>query len=615
VELAEGFWLGFLFSVSPRSTEVLSRRMEVLLRGQVRNFFRLQPRTPAELREVLAFLLSPEAATAGCIWVEALNLDPGEGSERPWEKTWLDLIVRMNERRDALRRHLHGGLVLAAAPPMKSLFRELASDLWSIRALVVELPAAPPARQTLPTAPLHSWTKSPTRDDSLPPVDASFLLSDSARILKHASEDDPGIVDVLLRKSRALSWTDKTGEAIETARRARELARKHARKSPLLEANALHELAVAEAAHGDAAAAIEHFEEALHLIGDSHQPLRINLLYALARLAYERQETEIARGAFEKLLDLRRSQRASLGDNPQTLRNLSFALNWMGRVLQDQGNLSAAFASFEESVSLCRQLRASLSDNPQTLRDLSIALNSMGHVLLDQGNLSAASASFEESVSLCRQLRASLGDNPQTLRDLSSALNWLGRGALAMRDMTAAFSSFEEALDLGHRLRSLTGDTHDIRNLLSRILERQGDAHLADGRLPATLAAYDEALVLRRQWQASLGDTPETLCGLITLLLKTSRAHLSLGELAAATTDFGEAATLCRQWRAAFPEHCEALSDVIQLLHALETSQANASEPDAATKLRAAALEFRKFVESSVPPGAQVRVPSPSSEL
>jgi hypothetical protein len=140
LELADGFWLGFIFSPSPLNSAVLRRRTERLLRGQTRRLESFQPDSPSALKALLPALFTPEVASAGGTWVEALYLDPGDGEERPGREAWLELVSRMNERRDALRRHLHGGLVLVAPLEMKLPMREAASDLWSIRALVVELP-------------------------------------------------------------------------------------------------------------------------------------------------------------------------------------------------------------------------------------------------------------------------------------------------------------------------------------------------------------------------------------------------------------------------------------------------------------------------------------------
>jgi len=104
----------------------------------------LIPKEPAELRAVLPWLLAPEQQAARCIWVQALSIDSAGREEQPWAEAWGELFLRSNERRDALRRHLKGGLVLVAPMAMKVLVREAAPDLWSVRSIVIELvPDAP----------------------------------------------------------------------------------------------------------------------------------------------------------------------------------------------------------------------------------------------------------------------------------------------------------------------------------------------------------------------------------------------------------------------------------------------------------------------------------------
>ena len=86
------------------------------------------------------------------------------------------------------------------------------------------------------------------------------------------------------------------------------------------------------------------------------------------------------------------------------------------------GNLEAARTAYRESLELRRQLRATLGDTPQALRDLSISLDNVGQVEGDLGNLEAARTAYRESLELRRHLRAALGDTPQALRDLSVSL-------------------------------------------------------------------------------------------------------------------------------------------------------------------------------------------------
>ncbi|MCP5310606.1 MAG: tetratricopeptide repeat protein [Zoogloeaceae bacterium] len=110
--------------------------------------------------------------------------------------------------------------------------------------------------------------------------------------------------------------------------------------------------------------------------------------------------------------------RKTSGKGPQVLRDLSIALDNVGRVARDLGDLSAARVAFEESLSLRRQLREALGEGPQVLRDLSVSLDNVGGVAGDLGDLSAARVAFEESLSLRRQLAESFPDIPRLLRDL-----------------------------------------------------------------------------------------------------------------------------------------------------------------------------------------------------
>jgi hypothetical protein len=137
-------------------------------------------------------LFSPEDASAGCTWVEALHLQPGDGAERPWREAWLELVSRMNERRDALRRHLRGGLVLVAPPEMKLSMREAASDLWSIRALVVELPLAAESSPRESRLRVESFSdRAVSGKGSEAEALTEFTLAESERLLGKATAGDP----------------------------------------------------------------------------------------------------------------------------------------------------------------------------------------------------------------------------------------------------------------------------------------------------------------------------------------------------------------------------------------------------------------------------------------
>ncbi|HEX8820887.1 MAG TPA: tetratricopeptide repeat protein [Archangium sp.] len=640
LELAEGFWLGFIFSPSPLTSGVLRRRTELLLRGQTRRLESFHPESPLDLKGLLPSLVTPEVANAGCTWVEALNLDPGDGTERPWREAWMELVSRMNERRDALRRHLHGGLVLVAPPETKLLMREAASDLWSIRALVVELPLVAevsPRESRLNTESFSARAvggKGPEAEAM-----TEFALAESERLLAKATDDDPRKIGLLLRRVEALRSSGRTGEAVETARRARELALKASPGGLRLQAVTLHMLALAEKDHGDSAAATEHLEQAIKVLGGGDNRYRFLLLKELASLALWRGDLESALAAYEEALDLARQFRTALGDTPEALHDVGASLDKVGNVQQRLGNLPAAHtayeealvlarqlcivrgdspdalhdlsvavvkvgdvqlrlgnfpaasAAYEESLLLSRQICAALGDTPVALRDLSVSLSAMGDVQQSLGNLQAARAAYEESLALDRQIRAALGDTPVALRDLSISLNNVGEVQQSLGNLQAARAAYEESLALRRQLRAASGDTPEALRDLSVSLDRMGDVQQSLGNLPAAFAAHEESLALRRQLRAALGDIPEALRDLSVSLDRMGEVQQSLGNLSAASAAYEESLALDRQFH-------ELMGDMPQTLEDLAVSLAKVADIREALGDRAGAALARKEAQA-----------------
>lgn len=234
--------------------------------------------------------------------------------------------------------------------------------------------------------------------------------------------------------------------------------------------------------------------------------------------------------------------RASVGDTPQTLRDLSVSLERLGDVELDAGNLLAATAAYRECLELDRLRRMRQGDTPQVLRDLSISLQKLGDVQCEAGNLSVATEAYRESLELCRRLRTSLGEIPQALRDLSISLHKFGDVEREVGNLPAARAAYRESLELIRQLRVSLGDTPQALRDLSISLDMFGDVEREAGNFPAAAAAYRESLELRRQLRASLGDTPQTLRDLSISLDRLGDVEAEMGNPAGA-----EAARLERQ--------------------------------------------------------------------
>lgn len=164
ITLAEGFWLGFVFTASASDARALRDRVERLLGEQGRSLLAITPPSPAELRYVLADVFEPAALRAKCIWIEATIEEPQGSSESPWKDAWGWVVLRLNERRERVQRNIPGGLVLVMPPSMKPIVREAASDLWDIRAIVIELDPGEPIKPEIPRAPPRDVQSNFPRD-------------------------------------------------------------------------------------------------------------------------------------------------------------------------------------------------------------------------------------------------------------------------------------------------------------------------------------------------------------------------------------------------------------------------------------------------------------------
>ncbi|MGH2733418.1 MAG: tetratricopeptide repeat protein [Actinomycetota bacterium] len=336
-----GFWLGFIFTSSPKTAAALLRRVEHLMRFRGRATVLLRPEEPAVLAGLLPAILRCATPTTGCVWVEAVRSDPPGSEHRRggWTAAWEELLIDMNERRDTIRRSVAAGLVLAAPQHLKVRARTVSPDLWAVRSLVMEMPgsagkgsidllASPPARGVG----LETHEPASGRPRSGFAVEEDRPLADELRR-----------VESLLAQGQAAAAARAGERAVEGAR---------ARGAPPSDlALAFLWLARAEEAEGDRAAAAEHLERALALKPDD-PALRVELLDMVGELATERADLDRATAVYEESLSIRRRLVGSVGETPTALRDLSVSLDNVGQVRREAGDLSGATAAYEEARSV-----------------------------------------------------------------------------------------------------------------------------------------------------------------------------------------------------------------------------------------------------------------------
>ena len=134
------FWVAWVFTDDARVVRAYQQRMAALLADKERTQRIIEPATPARARVCLDAILSEDTAAAHCVWVNLVRIDvlATPESEDSWSHAWQWLMMRANEHRGRLSRHLPGGLIIAGSSAFKAGTAAAAPDLWSIRALVLE---------------------------------------------------------------------------------------------------------------------------------------------------------------------------------------------------------------------------------------------------------------------------------------------------------------------------------------------------------------------------------------------------------------------------------------------------------------------------------------------
>ena len=411
-ELADDPWLGFIFCPAPNPVAVLRHRTALMLQQRAKQLRLITPGSPEALRELMPQLFE-SASQADCVWVEAIAVDGPLADDElgPWAGAWDWLMLRLNERRDALLRRLRGALVFAVHPTWKPRARNAAPDYWSVCSLVLEL----------------AGSKS---GDGIDRPSVSAFTSDS----DDDAEYVPSVPDALAAVKRLAATSSPDSQS---------LARLHMRAASAL-------LAAARASE-----AAGQIEQALAQLGDRRLRLRAQALMLAARVKRAENDVETALRHLGEAVLLWRSLLDEIGEMPQTLRDLAVALMEIGDLHMNVGDITAAKTPCEESLAINRRIVQTAGETPQHLRDLAVALNKVGDLHGAAGDTAAARDAYGESLTLCRRLLEATGETPQGLRDLAVALGKLGDVNAAEGDAAAAKAASDESSTVRRRLRAL----------------------------------------------------------------------------------------------------------------------------------------------------------------
>lgn len=516
-ELASGFWLGFVFVPSGRVAGVLRARLEKKLAEEEKVILVIRPAAPFRLKGAVQTLMERGGKPGvGCIWLEAVYTDVLTAAEKPWESAWREMLIRANEQRDALRATMKHGLVLVAPPNVKPLVRELAPDLWHVRALVSGIAAEPAPARTEDSAIFELprlAVKAPAWRGTMLGVGASPSKAALSRpdppssqpARKRPSERPPPQDDRAQRVSTAGQLVAEAERALDEAehRKATMIALRAAASleglDPLVESRAWMIAAIAKLNEADPAAA-EYAEKAIE-VRRRADPSAVPVAWLIVR-ASALMKSGRADEARRALVDAYHHGRDRHRQSPnlETALDLADVLCWTGELLLPDDAARATLA-LEEAHRLITSVDLS-QDAALPRRNLEMLVR-LGDAYRQLGRDADAEAVFSLGAGTAAERISETSTDTAALRDASVLYNRLGTVQLASGDTAHAIDVFQRAAALRRRVLDAVGSdrakSDQALTELVSALDKLLSALRAAGREPDAKAVAAEIDALRRE--------------------------------------------------------------------------------------------------------------------
>lgn len=430
-----GFWFALVVGDDARPRARLRDQAERWCREQGKPFFVHAP-PPDRLARLAVELAS--GVEPGIHWIRTDG--PGWLIEE-WDEAASQLFLAMNERREAYRKRLDGGVIIEGRESLKRLLRDLSPDLFSIRAFIAE-----PGASVEATPRVLEW-RAPARSGMEFMAQAADPDRELERAAKLAAATSLGARRARRNALITAAWGLAIGGRLEEAERCidtliREQVDDISRDTDKVTLNVLH---------GLIAQAKGNLDLSLNRLDD-----------ALCTLKH-------------------RGGSGTAGE----LAVLQLILGARGEVLETRGDLHAAEASFREQHDVLQALtKIGHSDRGMQLRTF-VVRRRIAVLVSDRREHAAAEQMLLESLEVLeRTAKEHPTESPWWVELLEHYFE-LSNTLAARGDLAKAREAGEAALQIAQRFADDDGDERWSSMLwkllvrLSTIASRQGDSTAA----------------------------------------------------------------------------------------------------------------------------------------
>lgn len=501
LENQTGFWFGLVVGDDPAPRARMCDAAASFCMEHHRPFF-LHATQPSELVATVVALAG--GTQPGIHWIRADGL---ESLQEAWNAGVAQMFMAMNERREAYRKRFNGGIIVEGRSALKRILREMAPDMFSVRAFIAE-PGADPRDTTdeIPEwrAPMLSTWKAPEYI-----LDANQALERLTHIARSGRAED---IEVEFFAILSLAKSERYDEAEKVAQEAllqlQQLRHEDPDWADLLEVpirGVLGDVIYARR-NSDCPDALVHWDNAIELARSS-----------FARISYA--TPDLAFGV------------------AKIIRNKAHALVGLGDIL-------AAKDAYEREIELLTEWRSSLP--PEGDLSLVDAYRSLGYCLLDEkvADVENAVVNFQKALAFAQATGVHYPDDDRWRLEILRGTVALSYALVQKRDFQAAVASFLSAGPLAESLER-HGTTSALgRNVLDEYYKILAVLLMREKEYDARTDQLRQRAISNLRVQAAREPEDANLSWLLARVLWSRAILVEVGDSASAKVSAREALDL-----------------------------------------------------------------------
>jgi tetratricopeptide (TPR) repeat protein len=411
LENQTGFWFGLVVSDDPRPRARLCEAAKAWCEENGKGFFLHEPE-PSGL-VTLAVALASEVSP-GVHWIRA---DGVKAVLDAWSAGAAQMLMAMNERREAYRQRLDGGIVVEGRLSLKRILREMAPDLFSVRAFIAE-----------------PGEEAKTRPGDFPDWRSPMSLT----ALDAGADVDPEQAFARLARLSSLEGEAKTQRQVEAEWRV---------------VVSLFNAERYEEARDHAGALLLKIVESREGTPTERAHLRAQIYNVLARLAlFQQGDVAEAKRLWEQALDCLLA--CSEGEEMDRFR---WFLLWLD-MTKNLAEVSMSMGDFDAAQAVLERFVGSLSDLPtrdlfpETQVDLVDVYLSLARIHEHKHELLPAEDAIKKAVSLAEECMSLHPEDDRRKFEVLRSRAALGRIHALRNDANSAFQALVDVAPLAEKL-------------------------------------------------------------------------------------------------------------------------------------------------------------------